>query len=129
MSRPPILPRRPMMLLKSLVRFVEKDGTFETHDDIPDSLREQLYAKDNKRTIKQRAHTNILPRIIHTDLIDIPGLHNVAVAVYSDWQQSRVSSEALKDEIRKAWDLMLKNRLDLKQIHGDQDLDFFIKHT
>lgn len=62
-----------------------------------------------------------------TDPIDIPGLHDVAVAEYSDWQQSRVSSEVLKDDIRKARDLVLANGLDLKQIHGDQDPDFFIK--
>jgi hypothetical protein len=62
-----------------------------------------------------------------TDPIDIPGLHDVAVAEYSDWQQSRVSSEVLKDDIRKARDLVLANGLDLKQIHGDQDPDFFNK--
>lgn len=54
-------------------------------------------------------------------------ISNSSVVEYSDWQQSRVSSEALKDDIRKARDLALANGLDLKQIHGDQDTDFFIK--
>lgn len=145
--------------LRSLVRYVEKGGTLESYDDIPDSLREQLYAEDNERTIKQKNHANIAPgpmcppininvlpnqgsqavvadgnssaslpsRIPPPDPIEIPGLHDVAVVEYSDWQQSRVSSEALKDDIRKARDLALANGLDLKQIHGDQDTDFFIK--
>lgn len=51
----------------------------------------------------------------------------MAVVEYSNWQQSRVSSEVLKDDSRKARDQMLANGLDLKQIHGDQDPDFFIK--
>lgn len=57
----------------------------------------------------------------------IPGLHAVAVEEYSNWQQSRVSREILKDDIRKARDLALANGLDLQQIHSDQDPDFFIK--
>lgn len=144
--------------LRSLVRYVEKGGDLETHDDIPDSLREQLYAEDNERTIKQKSHANnspgsmcppininVLPnqgsqavvadgnsasspsRTPPPDPIEIPGLHDVAVVEYSDWQQSRVSSETLKNDIRKARDLVLANGLDLKQIHVDQDPDFFIK--
>lgn len=144
--------------LRSLVRYVEKGGTLETHDDIPDSLREQLYAEDNERITKQQKHTNLssgsmcppininvlptqasqavmsdanssspFPSRTPIDPVNVPGLHDVAVAEYSDWQQSRVSSEALKDDIRKARDLVLANGLDLKQIHGDQDPDFFIK--
>ncbi|KAJ5095285.1 hypothetical protein N7532_007576 [Penicillium argentinense] len=73
--------------------------------------------------------SNSVPFLSRTlpDPIDIPGLHDVAVEEYSGWQESRVSSEALKDDIRKARDLVLANGLDLKQIHGDQDPDFFIK--
>lgn len=145
--------------LRSLVRYVEKGGTLETYDDIPDSLREQLHAEDNERTIKQKNPANISPgpmcppininvlpnqgpqaivaegnssaplpsRISPPDPIEMPGLHDVAVVEYSDWQQSRVSSEAPKDDIRKARDLVLANGLDLKQIYGDQDAYSFIK--
>lgn len=146
--------------LRSLVRYVEKGGVLETHDDIPDSLREQLYAEDNERITKQkgRPHTrsgSMCPPINITvqpnqpsllgvtgandsasiplrppapDSIEIPGLHDVAVEEYSTWQQSRVSREILKADIRKARDLALANGLDLQQVHGDQDPDFFIKH-
>jgi hypothetical protein len=139
---------------------MEKGGVLETHDDIPNSLREQLYAEDNERIAKQKGHPHappgsacppinitVLPnqpslpsvtgandsacipsRPPAPDAIEIPGLHNVAVEEYSTWQQSRVSREILKADIRKARDLALANRLDLQQIHGDQDPDFFIKH-
>lgn len=131
----------------------------ETHDDIPDTLREQLYAENNERPKNPKRHTNaspgsvcppinitVLPNqspqldvtgangstivpsktAVH-DPFDVPGLCDVAVEEYSDWQQSRVSSEILKDDIRKARDLALANGLDLRQIHSDQDPEFFIK--
>jgi hypothetical protein len=141
---------------------VEKGGILETHDDIPDSLREQLYAEDNERSTKQKSHPNIPPgsmyppinitvlpnqaslpvttgenapiscpsiasKTIPPDSVEIPGLLDVAVEEYSKWQQSRVSRDILKDDIRKARGLALANGLDLQQIHCDQDPDFFIK--
>ncbi|KAK2762260.1 hypothetical protein FQN54_001270 [Arachnomyces sp. PD_36] len=38
--------------MKSLVRYVEKGGTLETHDDVPDEIREQLYAEEQQRIEK-----------------------------------------------------------------------------
>ncbi|KAF4766946.1 hypothetical protein HAV15_009615 [Penicillium sp. str.  len=148
--------------LRSLVKFVEGGGVLETHNDIPDSLREQLFAEDHERTTRQKIQAkaplgSMCPPINITvlpnqelqpavtgvtgpnyspstpsmaptsDPIDIPGLHDVAVEEYSNWQQSRVSRDILKDDIRKARDLALANGLDLQQIHSDQDPDFFIK--
>lgn len=143
--------------LRSLVKFVEEGGTLGSHNDIPDSLREQLYAEDNERTTRQKNHANagpgsmcppinitVLPNqvsqpagvtdpnhspvlIVPNDPVDIPGLHDVAVEEYSKWQQSRVRRASLKDEISKARDLALANGLDLQQIHSDQDPGFFIK--
>jgi hypothetical protein len=127
---------------------VEKGGILETYNDIPDSLREQLYAEDNERTIKHKNHPNalsgsmyppinitILPnqasQLVTTGVngliscpstvsktptpepVEIPGLLNVAVEEYSKWQQSRVSRDILKEDIRKARDLALANGLDL----------------
>jgi hypothetical protein len=63
------------------------------------------------------------------DPIVLPGLPlDIAVSKYSCWQQSRGDCETLKDDIKKACDLAIKNGLDLNQIHEDQDPDFFIKH-
>lgn len=60
--------------------------------------------------------------------LEIPGLRDVAVAEYSDWQQSQVNDDRLKEEFRKARDTALEDGLDLVQIHKDQDPGFFIKN-
>ncbi|KAJ5998521.1 hypothetical protein N7451_006331 [Penicillium sp. IBT 35674x] len=92
--------------LKALVKYVEQGGLLETHEDVPDSVREQLC----------------------TELIMVDGLLDVAVEEYTEWQQSRVSNETFKDNINKARDVTLENCLDLMQIYEDQDPDFFVKH-
>ncbi|KAG4427484.1 hypothetical protein IFR05_017033 [Cadophora sp. M221] len=68
------------------------------------------------------------PPSIPVNRLNIPGLRDVAVKNYSDWQQSNVGNEALKVEFQKACDVALADDLDLEQIHGDQDPDFFIKN-
>ncbi|KAJ5737402.1 uncharacterized protein N7483_002527 [Penicillium malachiteum] len=60
--------------------------------------------------------------------LEIPGLRDVAIAEYSDWQQSQVNDDRLKEEFRKARDTALEDGLDLVQIHKDQDPGFFIKN-
>lgn len=59
------------------------------------------------------------------DILEIPGLRDLAVAEYSKWQQSQVNDEKLKAEFRKAHDATLKDGLDLMQVHEDQDPEFF----
>jgi hypothetical protein len=63
-----------------------------------------------------------------SDCLEIPGLRDLAVAEYSDWQQSQVDDEKLKAEFRKARDAALEDGLDLMQVHEDQDPGFFIKN-
>ncbi|KUM55832.1 hypothetical protein ACN42_g11406 [Penicillium freii] len=64
--------------------------------------------------------------------VDIPDLHisgclDVAVREYSTWQQSRLGDEELKAEVQKACDVALDDGLDLAQIDGDKDPDYFVK--
>jgi hypothetical protein len=40
--------------LKALIKYVEQGGDLETHDDIPDSVREQLYAEENQRLERRK---------------------------------------------------------------------------
>jgi hypothetical protein len=63
-----------------------------------------------------------------SDCLEIPGLRDLAVAEYSDWQQSQVDDEKLKAEFRKARDAALEDGLDLMQVHEDQDPELFIKN-
>ena len=58
----------------------------------------------------------------------VHGLLDVAVEEYTGWQQSRVSNETFRDNIKKARDVTLENCLDLMQIYEDQDPGFFVKH-
>lgn len=39
--------------MKALVKYVEQGGVIETHDDIPDTVRGQLYAEERQRIEKQ----------------------------------------------------------------------------
>lgn len=60
--------------------------------------------------------------------LHISGLLDVAVREYSTWQQSRLSEEALKSEVRKACEVALEDGLDLVQIDEDKNPDYFTKH-
>jgi hypothetical protein len=46
------------------------------------------------------------------------------VEEYTEWQQSRVSNETFRDNIKKARDVTLENCLDFMQIYEDQDPGF-----
>lgn len=146
--------------MKTLVKYVDQGGVIEIHDDIPDSLREQLYAEENQRLERRKkssdnpANGSICPPIninvlpaqsqvsmptpagtditlstpsSHIDSIVIPGCLDIAVNNYTIWHQSRMSSEAFKENIQKARDVALESCLDLKQIFEDQDPGFFVK--
>jgi hypothetical protein len=58
---------------------------------------------------------------------DIPGLRDVVVREYSDWQQSKVDDEMLKVEFQKARDMALEDGPGLEQVYKDQDPDLFVK--
>jgi hypothetical protein len=142
--------------LRKLVRFVEKEGgIIETHDDVPESVREQLYAEEQQRLEKRPKapehpagtfpiSINVLPTQqsqplpmsppsgkecgpLKASVLEIPGSPEVAVEEYTAWQLSRVSTDAFKENIRKARDVILENCLDLKQIYHDQDPNFFVQ--
>jgi len=58
--------------------------------------------------------------------LNIPGYRDVAVQLYSEWQQSKVIREDLKADIVKACEAALDDGLDLEQVYADQGPDFFI---
>lgn len=143
--------------LRSLIKYVEQGGELNTHDDVPHDIRENLYHEEQQRldrgsVSRQSANGNSCPPINITNVLpsqsipsaspplsaqtvamqdsgclNIPGLRDVAVEEYSDWQQSQVGNEILKGEFRKARDTALSDGLDLGQIFKDQDSSFFIK--
>lgn len=64
--------------------------------------------------------------------VDIPdlrisGLLDVAAREYSSWQQSCLSDEELKAEVKKACAVALDDALDLARINEDKDPDYCTK--
>jgi hypothetical protein len=128
---------------------VAQGGRLQSHDDVPENVRQQLYAEEQQRL--ERHHrashsaktghapihiTNVLPgpslsssgsaEVQVKPRLDVPGFLDAAVEEYSDWQQSRVRTEDQKSDIRSMCDMALEYRLDLEQLYNDQDPDFFI---
>lgn len=46
-------------------------------------------------------------------LLEIPGLRDIAVKEYSEWQVSNIKNDSLKSTFREVYDMMLENGLDL----------------
>lgn len=80
--------------LRSLVRYVEKGGILETHDDIPDSLREQLYAEDNERSTKHKSHPNTPPGSMYPP-INITVLPNQASLPVTTGENALISCPSI----------------------------------
>jgi hypothetical protein len=47
--------------IKALVKHVEQGGTLETHNDVPDMIRDQLYAEERQRIEKRQKAPNPPP--------------------------------------------------------------------
>jgi hypothetical protein len=148
--------------LRSLIKHVDQGYRLQTHDDVPDEIREQLYAEEAQYIERHRKLgapqagfppiniTNVMPAQTppastpssvpatpettgslsrdRSAQLEIPGLRDIAVKRYSDWQCSQVGDEALKMEYRKACDLTLGDGLDLEQVYRDQDAGFYIEN-
>lgn len=61
--------------------------------------------------------------------VDIPDALDMAVWLYSEWQQSNIINTDWKLDIQKAYDVTIEDALDLEQIYTDNDPDFFIKNS
>ena len=58
--------------------------------------------------------------------LEIPGLRDIAVQRYSNWQCSQVGDKTLKMQYRKACDLTLADGLDLEDVYEDQDAGCYV---
>jgi hypothetical protein len=59
--------------------------------------------------------------------LDLLGPRDAAIIAYSEWQQSNVVDDALKEEFQKACDATLEDGLDLEQLYEDQDPGLFVQ--
>jgi hypothetical protein len=135
--------------LKALIRHVEQGRELRSHADVPEDVRQQLYAEEQQSTERHRrvSHnasagqapihiTNVLPgpsqstpttvEVQAKPRLNVPGFLDAAVEEYSNWQQSRVMRQVQKDDIRSMCDMALEHGLDLQQLYDDQDADFSI---
>jgi hypothetical protein len=108
----------------------QKGGTQSTNGYPPINITNVLPAQTSSPSVPTTPTPmpTTCPGKAPPDCLEIPGLRDLAVAEYSDWQQSQVNDEKLKAEFRKARDTALEDGLDLVQIHKDQDPGFFIKN-
>ncbi|KAH5617613.1 hypothetical protein HBI23_252390 [Parastagonospora nodorum] len=137
--------------LQALVLHVQRGNALETHDDVPDDIRQQLYAAERQQYARHHKAADKsdskLPSIViknvlpgsHSENVTlsalpplsrrlvIPGFCDTAVEEYSEWQMTRVKRDDLREGVRRIRDMALKEGLDLVQIHQDQDPDYFIK--
>jgi hypothetical protein len=132
--------------LKGLIRYVEQGGQLRSHDDVPEEIRQQLYAEEQQQLERHRKTTkNSMPSFPPINITNVlpgsslnqppaasprprlivPGFWDVAVEEYTDWQVSQVKSEKLQVDIQKARDIALEDGLDLRTIYEDQDPSFF----
>lgn len=46
------------------MKYVDQSGLLESHNVVPDSLREQLYAKEKNSELKRRKFQRLLPSVL-----------------------------------------------------------------
>jgi hypothetical protein len=141
--------------------YVQEGHTLETHDDVPENVREELYVEEQKSLERHQEAsgisaatppaihiTNVLPppsdptshlasvagtlvpdipsRHTPTDRLNIPGFLDEQVEEYCTWQQSRVKKPALKEDCKKACDVMIEQGIDLNLIRRNPNPKFLI---
>lgn len=131
--------------LRALLVFVEQSNSLQSHEDVPEQIREQLFTEERQRLERQTkaascstpyppinitnvlSHSSQSPMASSVDSVtapvvtsfevaslNIPGPRDVAVRLYSEWQQSNVIDEALKTEFQRACEVAFDDGLDLE---------------
>jgi len=136
--------------LRSLIRHKDSGKPLDTHDQVPEDLRQQIYkeerqSEEHKQTNKTASSPRILPIQITNVLpsqtsgqvepvskaevspVEFSGLRDENVQKYCEWQQSKVKNPALKAAFQKATDFVVEKGLDLELLHEDQNPQFLIE--
>jgi hypothetical protein len=134
--------------IESLVEYKQQGHTLQTHEDVPEDIRQKLYDEEKKSLERHKKPTTsvaslpipititVLPGPAATpaadmpskctliDRLNIPGLLEKHVEEYCAWHESRVKTLAWKEDCKKACDVMIKHGVDLDQIRWDPDPKF-----
>ncbi|PGH16822.1 hypothetical protein AJ79_01466 [Helicocarpus griseus UAMH5409] len=136
--------------LTSLIKHVDDGGKLETHEDVPDDIREALYMEAKKRLEKGSGKANNIPAgtpyppininvlpghsthgsvmavsppefLPSNERLMISGPRDEAVTEYCKWHEQQVSDETRKADWRKACAITLSHGLDLELVYEDQE--------
>jgi hypothetical protein len=139
--------------LKSLIMHVQDGHTLETHDDVPQKIRDELYAEEQQSLKRHQkttrtsiaSHppitiTNVLPTpsyqlvssatgtpapdMTPIEPLGVPGFLDEQVEDYCTWQKSRVKRPNLKEEFQKAYDVIIEEGMDLELIRRSRNTKF-----
>jgi hypothetical protein len=139
--------------LTKLIEHVMEGHILQTHDDVPDDIRQKLYAEEQQGNERRQKPTNssavncppinitnVLPapsqippapempsKSSSTTRLEIPGPRDKAVKDYCAWQQSQVEDPILKEAYEIAYNVMMDDGMDLELIHQDPNPEFLIK--
>ncbi|KAK8093089.1 uncharacterized protein PG998_014490 [Apiospora kogelbergensis] len=137
--------------LRRLAEYMQDGNALETHDDVPQDMRDLLYVEDQQKMERQSKPiqgkcppiniTNVLPGTTvggpsssagssskTLTNFKIPGPLDESVQEYCNWLGSRVTRMDLKLEYQKICDITLEEGLDLELVYEAQDATFPATH-
>jgi hypothetical protein len=98
--------------LKSLIMYVQNGHTLETHDDVPENLREELYAEEQQSLQKHQKASG-------TSALGLPPINITNVLPAPSGQQSHVASSAATPAPDMPSKSTLPNRLNIPGFRDD----------
>lgn len=133
-----------------LTAHVDKGGKLDSHDDVPEDIRQALYLEAQQKFERGSNKTNSqlafgAPYPININLLPAQGTHESVIATspprpaqaqkrlaiigpqdgavreYCEWHELQVTDATRKADWRKARDITLSNGLDLELVEGDQE--------
>lgn len=136
--------------LMKLIAYVDAGGKLDSHNDVPEDIRQALYVEAQQKLERGSNKTNnqialgppcpininlLAPQGTHepdisispprpvssNKRIKISGPRDDAVKAYCKWHELQVTDEKRKADWRKACDITLSNGLDLELVEEDQE--------
>ena len=138
--------------LKKMVKYVQAGNKLDSHDDMPDEIRRELFAEDRLRADQRRklhaspqpVHiTNVLPsqgataepvslnvsdNTPSTRRLRIPGPRDVAMESYVRWQQSKDLDKRWAKQYARAGEIFTNLGYSLGQICRLEKRDMLTEH-
>jgi hypothetical protein len=140
--------------LRTLVKFVQRGGKLESHDDVPPDVRTQLYAEQQQHQNRKRKRRdsdssptghplitihNYIPSnpslsgstldsapSLQSCPLNIPGLRDEAVKAYCRWHYSKVGCPIQRQHYELARDMTLERGDDLELVYEDKNAQIYI---